>query len=154
MRQWVSTLGNFYGCREAGNTYKNATISVDMKIISGPSGGLFFRLNTDNNTNYTGGYLFEVDSHGIYKISTVTDGYTATLPSYDWAPTSALKRGYNVTNTLQVVIQGTTFLFYANGTFLTQATDATFTSAGNIALLATRTGMKADIVYSNLKVYT
>ena len=35
---------NFRGCREAANTYKNATLSVDMNILSGHSGGLFFRL--------------------------------------------------------------------------------------------------------------
>ncbi len=145
-------LVNFHGCRESGNTYKNATIAVDMNMISGHSGGLFFRVNTDSFNNYSG-YLFEVDSQGNYKISTVAGTSTTPLSGHDWTATAALKQGYNVTNTLQVVVQGSTFLFYANGTFLTQATDATFTAAGDIALLATTSGAKADIAYSNLKVY-
>ncbi|MGI9057295.1 MAG: serine/threonine protein kinase [Ktedonobacteraceae bacterium] len=145
-------LVNFHGCREAGNTYKNATIAVDMSMISGHSGGLLFRVNTGTFNSYTG-YLFEVDSQGNYKISTVSGTSTTVLQGHDWTATAALKQGTNVKNTLQVIVQGTTFLFYANGTFLTQATDATFTSAGDIALLATTNGTKADIVYSNLKVY-
>jgi hypothetical protein len=64
-----------------------------------------------------------------------------------------LKQGNNVKNTLQVIMSGNTFLFYANGTFLTQATDTTFSSNGEIAFLATTAGSNADIVYSNLKVY-
>lgn len=145
-------LVNFHGCRESGNTYKNATIAVDMNIISGHTGGLFFRVNTDSFNNYSG-YLFEVDSQGNYKISTVSGTSTTPLPGHDWTAAAALKQGTNVKNTLQVIVHGTTFLFYANGTFLTQATDATFTAAGDIAFLATTNGTKADIVYSNLKVY-
>jgi len=145
-------LVNFHGCRESGNTYKNATIAVDMSMISGHTGGLFFRVNTDTFNNYTG-YLFEVDSQGNYKISTVSGTSTTALPGHDWTATAALKQGNTVKNTLQVIVQGTTFLFYANGTFLTSATDATFTSTGDIALLATTAGTKANIVYSNLKVY-
>ena len=147
-------LVNFHGCQESGNAYKNATIAVDMLMNSGHSGGLFFRVNTDSFNNYQG-YLFEVDSQGNYKISTVTGGSPTAIPGHDWTATSALKQGYNVKNTLLVIVRGSTFLFYINGTFLTQVTDTTYTAAGNIALLATTTATsgKADVVYSNLNVY-
>ena len=147
-------LVNFHGCRESGNTYKNATISVDMSMISGHSGGLFFRVNTDSFNNYSG-YLFEADSQGNYKISTVAGGSPTAIQGHDWTATTALKQGYNVKNTLQVIVRDNTFLLYINGVFLTQVTDTTYPSEGNIALLATTTvtGTKADIVYSNLKVY-
>ena len=145
-------LVNFHGCRETGHTYKNATIAVDMSMISGHSGGLFFRVTTDAFNNYSG-YLFEADSKGNYKISTVSGTTITPLAGHDWTATAALKQGYNVKNTLQVIVQNNTFLFYINGTFLTQATDTTYVDAGDIALLATTTDAAADVVYSNLKVY-
>ncbi len=145
-------LVNFHGCREVAHTYKNATLSVDMTINSGHTGGLFFRLSTDIFNNYAG-YLFEVDSKGNYKISTVSGSNTTPLPGHDWTQTTALKQGDKVKNTLQVIMSGNTFLFYANGTFLTLVTDTTFSSEGEIAFLASTAGSNADIVYSNLAVY-
>jgi len=143
---------NFRGCHEKGNAYKNATISVDMDMLSGHSGGLFFRLSTDAFGTYFG-YLFEVDSQGNYKISTVSGGTPTPLLGHDWTKTSALKQGFNVKNTLQVIMSNNSFLFYANGIFLTQVTDATFNAAGDIGFLATTQDTNANVVYSNLKVY-
>jgi serine/threonine protein kinase len=146
-------LVNFRGCHEAAYTYKNATISVDVNMLSGHSGGLFFRLSTDTLGNYDS-YLFEIDSQGYYKISW-TAGTTSinTLSGHGWTATSALKPGNNVKNTLQVIMRKNTFLFYINGTFLTSATDSTYNSAGQVGFLATTQTSKADIVYSNLYVY-
>ncbi|MFL5586208.1 MAG: serine/threonine protein kinase [Ktedonobacteraceae bacterium] len=143
---------NLRGCRETGNTYKNATLSVDVNLLNGHSGGLFFRLGTDFLGNYSG-YLFEVDSQGNYKISTISGGSPTALPGHDWTKTSALKQGYNVKNTLQVIMTDKSFLFYANGIYLTQVTDTTFSAAGDIGFLGTATSTNADVVYSNLTVY-
>lgn len=143
---------DFHGCREAGKLYQNATISVDVKINSGHSGGLFFRVNTDLLNRYAG-YLFEVDSKGNYKISMMFYTTVTALRGHDWTLSSSLKQGTKTSNTLLVIMHGSTFLFYANGTFLTQVTDTTYTTEGTIAFLATTSNAPADIVYSNLKVY-
>lgn len=145
-------LVNFHGCLETGKSYKDATISVDMKINSGHSGGLFFRVNTDLLNRYAG-YLFEVDSKGNYKISTMSFTTITALPGHDWTASASLKQGNAVKNTLLVIVRGNTFLFYANGAFLTQVTDSTYSAGGDIAFLATTTDTPADIVYSNLNVY-
>jgi serine/threonine protein kinase len=145
-------LVNFHGCREAGKFYQNAVISVGINIISGHSGGLFFRVNIDILNRYAG-YLFEIDSKGNYKISAMAYTTVTALPGHDWTPSASLKQGNNVKNTLVVIIRGNTFLFYANGAFLTQVTDATYSAQGTVAFLATTTDTPADIVYSNLKVY-
>jgi len=140
---------NLHGCRESANTYNNLAISVDVRIISGHSGGVFFRVSTDVLNTYTGGYLFEIDSQGDYRIS----GFNGSVqPLHDWTSSSALKQGNNVTNTLLAVAQGGKLLFYANGVFLTEVDDTTYTS-GVIAFLATATDTNADVVYTNLKVY-
>lgn len=137
---------HLHGCHESANQYQDATISVDMSILKGHNGGLFFRTSTDLLNNYSG-YLFEVDSQGNYKIS----AFNNTVLQ-DWTSSSALKTGFNVKNTLQVIMHGSTLLFYANSVFLVSLTDTTYTT-GEIGFLATSQNTSADVVYSNLKVY-
>jgi serine/threonine protein kinase len=142
---------NLKGCRETGYTYLNAAISVHVTILSGHSGGLFFRLSTDPVGEYDG-YLFEIDTQGHYKISTINNGSVSALQ--DWTFSAALKQGYAVTNTLQVIMQDNEYLFYNNGNFLTVITDSTYSSAGNIGFVATTSGGgNADVLYSDLSVY-
>ncbi len=147
--------GQLQGCLEQGFRYNNMTVSVDMNIVSGHSGGVFFRVNTKTLGAYAG-YLFEVDNAGRYKISKSSNFSTGTGDTtlQDWTPSSALKVGMK--NTLQFIADGNTFSFYVNGTYLTTLPDTgnTFTD-GYIALLATTAtgGEDADIVYTNLNVY-
>jgi len=142
-------LVNLHGCRESANQYSDVTISVNVRIHSGHSGGLFFRVTLDPLGNYNGGYLFEIDTAGNYKISAFN---TSPQPLQDWTFTSALKKGFSVTNTLQVIARGSKLLFYANNVFLVAITDSNYPS-GLVAFLATTNGTDADIVYTNLKVY-
>ena len=146
----AGTFPNLHGCRETGYTYLNAAISVHVRLLSGHSGGLFFRLSTDPLGEYDG-YLFEIDSQGHYKISTISSG--SVTPLQDWAFSSALKQGYDVTNTLQVIMQNNEYLFYINGTYLTVLSDSTYTSAGDIGFVATTSGANADVLYTDLSVY-
>jgi hypothetical protein len=94
-----------------------------------------------------------VDSKGNYKISIMAYTRVTALQGHDWTLSPSLKQGTKISNTLLVIMHGNTFLFYANGTFLTQVTDTTYTTEGTIAFLATTSDTPADIVYSNLKVY-
>jgi serine/threonine protein kinase len=144
---------SLHGCQETANTYQNATITVDVTINSGNSGGLFFHVQTDFLGNYSG-YLFEVDSQGNYKISKSKD-FSNPLDRVilqDWTASSALKTG-TATNKLEVIINGAQFLFYANSVFLTEIQDSTFSAPGTIAFVATADGSSADVVYRNLNVY-
>lgn len=149
----VTEGSSLRGCRESAYNYKNGTISVDVVMVSGHSGGLFFRVNPGLLGAYSG-YLFEIDSNGQYRIR-ASDNFnlnTNTQTLQDWTASPALKTGYNVKNTLQVIMNGSTLLFYANGVFLTKVQDSTYTS-GNIALGAFASGGNTEVVYSNIKVY-
>jgi eukaryotic-like serine/threonine-protein kinase len=148
----VIESSNLHGCKESANSYPNAAITVDVRIVSGQSGGLFFRITTDIINRYAG-YLFEIDSAGRYRISMSGNYSSGSNPLQDWTTTSALKQGNSVTNTLQVIAQGSSLLFYANGMFLVQEPGQTY-SSGAIAFCATSDGTTtADVVYSNLKVF-
>jgi len=137
-----------HACRES-NMYSNVTISVDVSIHSGHTGGLLFRVSTGLLNTYTGGYLFEIDSTGNYRISRFNGN---PQPLDNWTPSSALKTG-NATNTLRVNAQDGKLRFYANGVLLIEVPDTTYIS-GYIAFLATTNDTtSADVVYSHLKVY-
>ncbi len=144
---------DWHGCKESSNTYQNMTITVNTRILSGLSGGLFFRVSTDVFGEYSG-YLFEISATGKYRISIFSQRISATItPLKNWTFSQALRQGYIASNTLQVIAQGSSLSLYANGEFLVQLADSTYTS-GWIAFFATTDGIKqADVVYGNLKVY-
>jgi hypothetical protein len=142
------------GCHEAGTQYTNATFSTDVSIINGHSGGLFFYMKQKTFGAYAG-YLFEVDSHGNYKISRSDNFSTGdnTVALQDWTASSALKTGTGVKNKLQVIARDGSLLFYINGAFVSQQQDSTFTT-GYIGFVATaESGQQADVVYTNVAVF-
>ncbi|HYT28581.1 MAG TPA: serine/threonine-protein kinase [Ktedonobacteraceae bacterium] len=147
------TVGNgLKGCREAGNNYQNTAITVDMRILTGQSGGIFFRMNTSIISTFAG-YLFEVDNTGKYRILS-SGNYSFGSPTTlkDWTPARALRPG-SASNTLQLIARGSDLFFYANGAFLTHLTDSSYTS-GQIGFLARSDGTPStDVVYTNLNVY-
>jgi eukaryotic-like serine/threonine-protein kinase len=144
---------NWHGCRESANVNQNVAITANVRILSRQTGGLFFRINTDLFGEYSG-YLFEMNGAGKYRIALFSQHITATItPLKDWTFSPALRQGSTASNTLQVIAQGNNLSFYANGVFLVQLTDSTY-SSGVIAFFATTVGTtSADVVYSNLKVY-
>ena len=147
----VKEASTLHGCKESSHPYQDVAIFVNVSILSGHSGGLFFRIST-NILNQYAGYLFEVDSIGRYRIS-ASQNYSSSINPLlqDWTASPALKQGHNVINTLQVITQGSNLFFYANGAFLVQLADTNYTS-GVIAFLATSDGTPADVVYSTLRV--
>jgi serine/threonine protein kinase len=148
-----ASIPYFKGCREQNNDYGNLALSVDVNIFSGHSGGVFFRLSTNFIGNYDG-YLFEIDSQGHYKIS--REQGTSITALKDWGLSPALHTGYHVTNLLQLIARGNTFMFYINGKYLTEVQNDYYSQPGEVGFLATSTagGSDAEVVYSNLKVYT
>ena len=123
-----------------------------MRILTGQSGGIFFRMNTSIFGTFAG-YLFEVDNTGKYRIlSSGNYSFGGPTTLKDWTPSSALRPG-SASNTLQLIARGSDLFFYANGAFLTHLTDSSYTS-GQIGFLARSDGTTStDVVYTNLNVY-
>lgn len=154
---YVSTnaLSALKGCHEAAKQFGNFAAQADMIIQKGHSGGLFFRMSTGPLGGFKG-YLFELDDQGNYKISVSNDfGLGNSTILRDWTPSSAIKTG-GAKNQLQVIARDNTLLFYVNGVFLPgdPITNATY-SSGSIGFLASANkGDTANVIYSNLSVYT
>jgi hypothetical protein len=136
-------------CHEANYSYGNIALSVQMKILSGASGGVFIRLHP-NLFSLSSGYLFEVDSQGRYRIARFDGGIEQ--PFADWASSPALQSGNGVANTLQIIANGSSLSFYANNVYLITVSDNSYTE-GNIGFLGTAGDNDANVVYSNLAIY-
>lgn len=133
-------------CMEGNYSYGDATISVDMSLISGQLGGVIFRTSSVPFVGNYAGYLFEVDSQGNYSVSYSSMPFGNTVLQRG-SITRGFRTGYHVRNTLQVVMNGSSLSFYVNGVFLDQETDTTF-AAGTIGFLA----LYADVAYSHLRI--
>ncbi len=149
-----TTTGGLQGCKEGNNTYANAAITVVMRIVSGQSGGVFFRASSPiyNFGGYTG-YLFEVNSAGSYRVLSSGNYNNTFTVLKDWTTSNALRKGGQA-NTLQLIMRGNNLSFYANGVFLVELSDASYTS-GLVAFLARSDGSTpAKVVYTDLSIYS
>ena len=147
-----TTTGNLQGCKETNITYQDAAITVVMRIVSGQSGGVFFRMHNSFFGTYSG-YLFEVDATGRYRILS-SGNYSFGSPTtlQDWTNTTDLNKG-GTANLLQLMMRGRNLSFYANGIFLTQLSDTGY-ATGQVAFLARSDGSTpADVVYTDLNIY-
>lgn len=145
--------GMIQGCLESSKQFQDFILQVDLTIISGHTGGVFFRIGQNLGAYF--GYLFEVDNQGYYKISS-SGNFSLGTNNYTFkeGQSSSLQTGTSAHNTLEVIAGKQTLSFYANNTLLAIWQDAAFT-LGDIGFLATTSngGASADMVYSNLKIY-
>lgn len=135
-------------CLENNLSYQDATITVNMAIVSSSSSaGLVFRSQSSGTGS---GYFFEVSpNQQNYKISLLNCTCNAL---WGWVHSPVIHSG-NATNTLQVITRGSDFKFYINNTFLTEITDSHYTSGG-IGFACYDSGDNGEVVFSNLKVYS
>jgi hypothetical protein len=145
---YTSSSNALVTCMENGHSYGDATISVDMALLSGQLAGVAFRMSSVPLVGNYAGYLFEVDSQGNYTIScsSITFGNTVLK---EGSILHGFRTGYHVKNTLQIIMSGSSLSFYVNGVFLDQETDTTF-AAGTMGFLA----LSANVAYSHLRVYS
>jgi hypothetical protein len=124
---------------------------VDARTVEGPldnNFGILVRYQADGD-NF---YWFEISSDGYYSVDMMQAGEWVGL--VDWVESDAINQGIGATNHLRVVCDRDQFSFYANGTYLTGVSDATFGS-GNIGLaVGTFDEPGAVIRFDSLRVYS
>jgi serine/threonine protein kinase len=147
----IASPGNFAECSASGTNFSNFLYQVQMTIVQGHTGGLEFRCDPVTGDSYDfristdGIYIFEKlpsNGKGGYNHVTITSGASA-----------AIKQGLNQTNTLAVIARGSTFYFYVNGQYVTNASDSTYRT-GNIGVYVdSDTGM-VSAYFRNAQVWT
>ncbi len=130
-------------CKESDKAFQNVTITVQMVLQRGYSGGLVFRLSNNQ------GYFFEVGVAGNYQLRK----WGAPDILQVWTNSPAIHRGLLSQNILQVIVHGNELLFYVNSMFLTLVQDAAY-ATGDVGFVSeTDTTGPGEAVFSNLNVY-
>lgn len=127
---WSFTEGEYvlHGASDGGaystayvEELSNFSAQVDVEQKSGGSSaayGLRFR-SDDTGLNH---FEFAISSEGSYSLWRTLSGISS--PLVDWTPSSALRTGPDVSNTLLALVEGSSLSLYANETFLTEIEDA------------------------------
>jgi len=144
-----SQTDNFFSCTPNAQLgdFGDFAFQVQMEIMRGDYGGIFFRANGTGTDYYTlsvyqsGRYVFDVYKNNNY-LKTVSD---ASSPTF--------KTGLNQANLITIVARGSNFYLYMNGQFVTRVSDSSY-SAGQIGLLAGDYTHPTEVAFSNLKVWS
>ncbi len=142
----VSMQGHVFACNAEAVNFADFTYEVQMTILKGDRGGLFFR-QVGTQGPY---YYFSMKTDGSYELDSFT-GRTRLVLQQGTSP--AIKTGLNQTNLLAVVAQGSSITVYINGQNIAQISDST-TSQGLIGLAADPTDQPAEVAFIDAKVWT
>jgi len=138
----------FVTCTANATDFSNLVFEVQMKIIKGDCGGLFFRANSTTGQLY----FFEVCQDGSYNFYLYMDynGHGKTLVG---SSSPAITIGLNQLNVLAVAAHGSKLDLYVNKQKLLSLSDSTY-SHGQIGLIVSANSHPTEVVYSNVKVWT
>lgn len=141
----VSIQGRVLACNAKAVTFGNHTYEVQMTILKGDRGGIFFR-QVGTQGPY---YYFSIKIDGSYELDSF-NGKTSNVLQHGTNP--AVKRGLNQPNLLAVVAQGSSIDLYVNGQSILRITDST-TSNGLIGVAADATDQPAEVAFTNARVW-
>jgi hypothetical protein len=144
-----SLTDNFFTCtpNAHSSSFGDFAFQVQMSIIHGDYGGMFFRANS-TGTDY---YTFTVDQSGQYSLDVYkNNNYLKTVSN---GFSSVFTTGLNHSNLIIVVARGSTFYFYMNGQFVASGSDPSY-GTGQIGLLAGDNTHPTEVAFSNLKIWS
>ncbi len=141
----MSLQGHLLACDAEAVTFGNFACEVQMNILKGDRGGIFFR-QVGTQGPY---YYFSIKIDGSYELDRYNGNTSSVLQR---ATNQVIKRGLNQPNLLAVVAQGSSIDLYVNGQSVLHSTDST-TSNGLIGVAADATDQPAEVAFSNVRVW-
>lgn len=140
--------GFFAPCYAQNSNFNNFAYQVQMTILKGDRGGLIFRSDGSNKF-----YLFRVDQNGAYNLFLYTNNNSnSTKNLLEGTAPAIIHTGLNASNTIAVVVKGSTIYLYVNQKYLASTTDSTY-SSGSIAVFAEDHTNATEVAFSNLQVW-
>lgn len=131
------------------------TYQVQMTILRGDGGGLFFGAPNDVSQLY----LFVVDQTGSYTLEAeaptgnqASQGPSTALKVLLHRPSSAIKTGLNQPNLLTVIVQSNRISLYINQQYVAQVSVSSPTS-GYMGVMAWGTPHPTDAAFNNAQVW-
>ena len=141
----IQGQGQVLACDAEAVTFANLTYEVQMTILKGDRGGMFFR-QVGAQGPY---YYFSIKIDGSYEFDSF-NGSTLIVLQRGTSP--AVKTGLNQPNLLAVVAQGSGIDLYVNGQSIIHLNDGT-SSSGLIGLAADATDLPAEVAFNNAKIW-
>ncbi|MBV9231730.1 MAG: serine/threonine protein kinase [Chloroflexi bacterium] len=134
-----------WGCLSRSSNLRNFAFQVQMTIVKGDYGGIFFRVGRSGIPSYT--FLLD-DTDGSYRFS-VVDTSPSLLLAVGNLP--VIKTVLNRPCLMTVIAVGSRFYLYLNKQYITDVTDSSNTlTSGQIGLMA---GSKTEAVFRNVEVW-
>jgi hypothetical protein len=131
-------------CVKAINLPQVFTLSVDVKVVSGPKDatfGLTFRCQDNNNL-----YYFNISENGPWGFFKLINGNWTRIVGEDTSPVTPGK-----TNQLQVIGDGTSYAFFLNGHLLQQVYESEYEMGGvGLGVELANPGDEATVEFDNL----
>jgi eukaryotic-like serine/threonine-protein kinase len=137
------------GCRLPSANASDFAYQVQMTIVKGNGGGIFFR--DDNKGN---GYYFFIGQNGTYEFGTYhgCDNCTFSTNILHSSSSSVINTGLNQPNLVAVVASGSTFDLYVNKHKIDSVSDGTY-SQGQIGVFASVENGPTEVVFSYAMVW-
>ncbi len=141
--------GKLQSCTASTSNFSNFAYEVQMRIIKGDCGGIFFRGDDVSSTFY----FFRVCQDGSYALRLYVDNTGAHARTLIGSNSSAIRTGLDQSNTIAVVANGSTLDFYVNQQKIDSINDSTY-SHGQVGVIAEAYSNQTEVVFSNARVWT
>ena len=135
-------------CLARATNFSNLAFQVEMRIVSGHSGGLVIRSDANGS-----GYYFRISTDGTFLGRSVLDKSNVAYYTPLFAGQSpAVKTGNDQFNQITVIAQGSELYMYVNQQFIAKISDSTYTS-GRIGVYADSDINGSEILFRNAQVW-
>ncbi len=146
-----TAAGRFQPCLAGATNFRNLAFQVEMRIVSGHSGGLIIRSDANGS-----GYYFRMSTDGTFlgeRIVPHNPQASDLTPLMGFAGQSpAVNTGNGQSNQITVIAQGSELYMYVNQQFVARTSDGTYTS-GRIGVFTDSDASGAEILFSNAQVW-
>jgi hypothetical protein len=141
--------GYFETCQARAANFSNLAFQVEMRIVSGHSGGLVIRSDANGS-----GYYFRISTDGTFLGRSVvvhTQQPSVYTPLFA-GQSPAVKTGNDQFNQITVIALGSELFMYVNQQYVAKISDSTYTS-GRIGVYADSDTGGSEILFRNAQVW-
>ena len=143
--------GYFSPCYAKATNYSNFILQAQISFVSGHSGGLVFRANSQTDEEYQ----FRVSTDGTYilkKLVKDNAGQLQTQTLYSGS-SSVVSTAANAQNLVAVLVQGDNISIFVNKHYLHSVSDTTYQS-GQVGVYVDSDAGSVEAIFKNVQVWS
>lgn len=139
------------GCYAQATNFSNFAYQVEMTIVKGEYGGIFFRSDPVKHGEYD--FIFTPSGNYYFLLTLIapnTGKSNSTQLLYGTAP--GFKTGLNQKNLITAIARGSRISLYVNQQYINSVTDNTVVS-GFIGVRASEISQSTEVIFKNAQVW-